>query len=157
MMRVLGVIPARLGSIRLPHKPLQLLACEPLITLVIQRVMEHGLVDLLVVATDAPTIAEVVGRSGVPAVLTDAGHLTGTDRVAEVARRGEFAGFDVVVNVQGDEPFVSREALAGALQRIEEGDDVGTAATPERPTTSAIVGASVATTRRSTSPCSMTR
>jgi 3-deoxy-manno-octulosonate cytidylyltransferase (CMP-KDO synthetase) len=133
MMRVLGVIPARLGSIRLPHKPLQLLAGEPLITRVIQRVMEHGLVDLLVVATDAPTIAEVVGRSGVPAVLTDAGHLTGTDRVAEVARRGEFAGFDVVVNVQGDEPFVPREAVAGALQRIEEGDDVGTAAAPLDP------------------------
>ena len=67
MMRVLGVIPARLGSIRLPHKPLQLLAGEPLITRVIQRVMEHGLLDLLVVATDAPTIAEVAGRSGVSA------------------------------------------------------------------------------------------
>ncbi len=110
-----------------------MLAGEPLITRVIQRVMEHGLVDLLVVATDAPTIAEVARRSGVPAVLTDPGHLSGTDRVAEVARRDEFAGFDVVVNVQGDEPFVTREALAGALQRVEEGDDVGTAAAPLDP------------------------
>jgi 3-deoxy-manno-octulosonate cytidylyltransferase (CMP-KDO synthetase) len=133
MMRVLGVIPARLGSTRLPHKPLQLLAGEPLITRVIQRVMEHGLVDMLVVATDAPTIADVARRSGVPAVLTDAGHLSGTDRVAEAARRREFAEFDVVVNVQGDEPFLSREALAGALQRVEQGDDVGTAAAPLDP------------------------
>ena len=133
MMRVLGVIPARLGSTRLPNKPLQLLAGEPLITRVIQRVMEHGLVDRLVVATDAPMIAEVAERSGVRAVLTDAGHLSGTDRVAEVARRGEFAGFDVVVNVQCDEPFVPREALAGSLQRIEQGDDVGTAAAPLDP------------------------
>ena len=47
-------------------------------------------------------------------------------------RRGEpeFAGFDVVANVQGDEPFVSREALAGAIDRIRQGDDVGTAAAP---------------------------
>jgi 3-deoxy-manno-octulosonate cytidylyltransferase (CMP-KDO synthetase) len=133
MMRVLGVIPARLGSTRLPNKPLQLLAGEPLITRVIQRVMEHGLIDRLVVATDAPVVAEVVERSGVRAVLTDAGHRSGTDRVAEAARRGEFAGFDVVLNVQGDEPFVSREALTGALQRLELGDDVGTAAAPLDP------------------------
>jgi len=133
MMRVLGVIPARLGSTRLPNKPLQLLAGEPLITRVIQRVLEHGLIDRLVVATDAPMIAEVVERSGARAVLTDAGHRSGTDRVAEAARRSEFAGFDVVVNVQGDEPFVSREALTGALQRLELGDDVGTAAAPLDP------------------------
>src|SRR5256885_4867206 len=113
MMRVLGVIPARLGSTRLPNKPLQLLAGEPLITRVIQRVMEHGLIDRLVVATDAPMVVEVVERSGVRAVMTDAGHPTGTDRVAEAARQGELAGFDVVVNIQGDEPFVSRQALAG--------------------------------------------
>jgi 3-deoxy-manno-octulosonate cytidylyltransferase (CMP-KDO synthetase) len=133
MMRVLGVIPARLGSTRLPNKPLQLLAGEPLITRVIQRVMEHGLIDRLVVATDAPMVVKVAERSGVQAVLTDAGHHTGTDRVAEAARQGELAGFDVVVNVQGDEPFVSREALAGALQRLELGDDVGTAAAPLDP------------------------
>ena len=133
MMRVLGVIPARLGSTRLPNKPLQLLAGEPLITRVIQRVLEHGLIDRLVVATDAPMIAEVVERSGARAVLTDAAHRSGTDRVAEAARRGEFAGFDVVVNIQGDEPFVSREALTGALQRLELGDDVGTAAAPLDP------------------------
>jgi 3-deoxy-manno-octulosonate cytidylyltransferase (CMP-KDO synthetase) len=133
MMRVLGVIPARLGSTRLPNKPLQLLAGEPLITRVIQRVMEHGLIDRLVVATDGPMVAEVVERSGVRAVLTDAGHHSGTDRVAEAARQGEFAGFDVVLNIQGDEPFVSREALAGALQRLELGDDVGTAAAPLDP------------------------
>jgi 3-deoxy-manno-octulosonate cytidylyltransferase (CMP-KDO synthetase) len=133
MMRVLGVIPARLGSTRLPNKPLQLLAGEPLITRVIQRVMEHGLIDRLVVATDAPMVVEVAERSGVRAVLTDPGHDSGTDRVAEAAGRGEFAGFDVVVNVQGDEPFVSRQALVGALHRLEVGDDVGTAAAPLDP------------------------
>jgi len=129
-MRVLGVIPARLGSTRLPNKPLQLLAGEPLITRVIQRVVEHGVVQELVVATDSDMIAQVVERAGARAVLTHDGHLTGTDRVAEAAGRAEFAGFDVVANVQGDEPFVSREALAGAIDRIGLGDDVGTAAGP---------------------------
>jgi 3-deoxy-manno-octulosonate cytidylyltransferase (CMP-KDO synthetase) len=129
-MRVLGIIPARLASTRLPNKPLQLLAGEPLITRVIQRVVEHGVLQELVVATDSQMIAQVVGRAGVRAVLTHDGHLSGTDRVAEAAGRPEFAGFDVVANVQGDEPFVSREALAGAIDRIGQGDDVGTAASP---------------------------
>jgi 3-deoxy-manno-octulosonate cytidylyltransferase (CMP-KDO synthetase) len=132
-MRVLGVIPARLGSTRLPNKPLQLLAGQPLITRVIQRVVDHGVMQEVVVATDSPVIAEVVDRMGVRSVLTHDGHLSGTDRVAEVAGRAEFARFDVVANVQGDEPFVSREALAGALGRIELGDDVGTAAAPLAP------------------------
>ncbi|HEY7503650.1 MAG TPA: 3-deoxy-manno-octulosonate cytidylyltransferase [Gemmatimonadales bacterium] len=132
-MRVLGVIPARLGSIRLPNKPLQMLAGEPLITRVIQRVQEHGLVDELVVATDSPMVAQVVERSSVRAVLTSRGHPTGTDRVAEIAARDEFAAFDTIVNVQGDEPFVAREALAGAIERVARGDDVGTAAAPLDP------------------------
>ena len=132
-MRVLGVIPARLGSTRLPNKPLQLLAGEPLISRVIQRVLEHRLTDDLVVATDSPMIVQVVERAGARAVMTDPGHPSGTDRVAEVAARSEYRGFDVVANVQGDEPFLSREALAGALARVEGGDDVGTAAAPLDP------------------------
>jgi 3-deoxy-manno-octulosonate cytidylyltransferase (CMP-KDO synthetase) len=132
-MRVLGVIPARLGSTRLPNKPLQMLAGEPLITRVIQRVQEHGLADELVVATDSPMVAQVVERSQIRAVLTERGHLTGTDRVAEVAARPEFAGFDAVVNVQGDEPFLAREALAGSIERVAQGDDIGTAAAPLDP------------------------
>ncbi|MEO7985471.1 MAG: 3-deoxy-manno-octulosonate cytidylyltransferase [Gemmatimonadales bacterium] len=132
-MRVLAVIPARLGSTRLPNKPLQLLAGEPLITRVIQRVLEHGLTDEVIVATDSPMIAEVVQRAQVRAVLTGDSHLTGTDRVAEAAARPEFAAYDVIVNVQGDEPFVSREALAGAIDRLELGDDIGTAAAPLDP------------------------
>jgi 3-deoxy-manno-octulosonate cytidylyltransferase (CMP-KDO synthetase) len=129
-MRVLGVIPARLGSTRLPNKPLQLLAGEPLITRVIQHVVDLGLVEQLVVATDSQMIAQVVERAGVRAVLTHDGHLAGTDRVAEAAGRAEFAGFDVVANVQGDEPFLPRAALAGAIDRVAQGDDIGTAAAP---------------------------
>jgi len=129
-MRVLGVIPARLGSTRLPNKPLQLLAGEPLITRVIQRVMEHDVLQDLVVATDSHMVAQVVERAGVRAILTNDGHVSGTDRVAEAVGRPEFADFDVVANVQGDEPFLPRAALAGAIERIERGDDIGTAAAP---------------------------
>ena len=132
-MRVLGVIPARLGSTRLPNKPLQLLAGEPLITRVIERVLEHGLIGELVVATDSSRVIQVAERSGVRAVLTDGGHQTGTDRVAEVAARSDCAGFDTIVNIQGDEPFLTREALAGALARVEQGDEIGTAAAPLDP------------------------
>ena len=132
-MRILGVIPARLGSTRLPNKPLQLLAGEPLVTRVIERVREHGLVDSLVVATDSPMVVSVVERSGARAVLTGDGHLNGTERVAETARRSEFKNCDVILNIQGDEPFVSRIALAGALDRVLRGDEVGTAAAPLDP------------------------
>jgi 3-deoxy-manno-octulosonate cytidylyltransferase (CMP-KDO synthetase) len=132
-MRALGIIPARLGSTRLPNKPLQLLAGEPLITRVIERVLDHGLMTALVVATDSPRVAEVVERSSVRAVLTGESHQTGTERVAEVAGRTEFSAFDVIVNIQGDEPFITREAIAGALARVEQGDEIGTAAAPLQP------------------------
>jgi 3-deoxy-manno-octulosonate cytidylyltransferase (CMP-KDO synthetase) len=136
-MRVLGVIPARLGSTRLPNKPLQTLAGEPLITRVVERVLDHGLMSLLVVATDSEKVARVAERSGVPVVLTSATHATGTERVAEVAGRAEFAGFDTIVNIQGDEPFLPREAVAGALSRVEQGDEIGTAVAPLDPSLAA--------------------
>jgi len=129
-MRVLGVIPARLGSTRLLNKPLQLLAGEPLVTRVVQRVAAYDLVDKLVVATDSPMVIQVVQRTGVAAVLTDDHHSTGTERVAEVADRREYRDFDVIVNIQGDEPFLDREALEGSLARVAGGDEVGTAAAP---------------------------
>lgn len=129
-MPVLGVIPARLGSTRLPRKPLQLLAGEPLVNRVAERVREHAVVDRIVVATDAREIAAVVERLGVEVVMTHDRHQTGTERVAEVAGRPEFRGYDLVVNIQGDEPFVTRDAISGSLDRVREGDDVGTVAAP---------------------------
>jgi 3-deoxy-manno-octulosonate cytidylyltransferase (CMP-KDO synthetase) len=129
-MRVLGIIPARLGSTRLPNKPLQLLAGEPLLARVVERVLDHGLVDELVVAVDSTRVAEAVSRHDVKVVLTADTHSTGTDRVAEAAARAEFARFDIVVNIQGDEPFLPREAVAGAVARVAQGDEIGTAAAP---------------------------
>ncbi|TFG51069.1 MAG: 3-deoxy-manno-octulosonate cytidylyltransferase [Gemmatimonadales bacterium] len=129
-MLVLGVIPARLGSTRIPNKPLQNLAGEPLIVRVIQRVQGFGVVDQLVVATDSALVAKVVEVVGVRAILTRANHSTGTDRVAEVAALPEFTGHEVIANIQGDEPFLPRAALVGALEKVAGGADIGTAAAP---------------------------
>jgi 3-deoxy-manno-octulosonate cytidylyltransferase (CMP-KDO synthetase) len=109
------------------------LAGEPLIIRVIERVLEHGLVDELVVATDSSRIADVVKPSRATVVMTDPAHPSGTDRVAEVASRPEFARFEAVANIQGDEPFLTRQALAASLARVAAGDDVGTAAAPLDP------------------------
>lgn len=132
-MPVLSVVPARLGSTRLPHKPLQLLAGEPLVVRVARRLIGLALVDVVVVATEAEEVAQVCRAAGVEAVLTSPEHVSGTDRVAEVAARPEYRHFDIIVNVQGDEPFLPREALRGALKRVRGDDDVGTAAAPLTP------------------------
>ncbi|HEU4786515.1 MAG TPA: 3-deoxy-manno-octulosonate cytidylyltransferase [Gemmatimonadaceae bacterium] len=110
-MRTLAVIPARLGATRLPRKPLRLLAGLPLVVRVWQRVVDAGFAGRVVIATDSREVADAAATAGADAVMTSSSHASGTERVAEVARRPEFGGFDVIVNVQGDEPFVSRRAL----------------------------------------------
>jgi len=128
-MKTLAVIPARLGSTRLPRKPLRLLAGLPLVVRVWQRVVETGVADRIVVATDSAEIVEIVTENGGEVVMTRADHPSGTDRVAEVASRPELASFDAIINVQGDEPFVSREAILGAARMVTEaGFGLGTAA-----------------------------
>jgi 3-deoxy-manno-octulosonate cytidylyltransferase (CMP-KDO synthetase) len=127
---VLGVIPARLGSERLPRKPLQRIAGRTLIEWVWRRVRRFPLVDTLVVATDSDEVASVCRRFGAEAVLTSTAHESGTERVAEVAARPEFAGCEVILNIQGDEPFVTESQLAGAVGMVRDGWDVGTVAAP---------------------------
>ena len=128
-MRALAVIPARLGATRLPRKPLRLLAGLPLVVRVWRRVTEIGVADRVVVATDSDEVARVVQDHGAEAVMTRASHASGTDRVAEVAGRPEFRDFGVIVNVQGDEPFVSMQAVAGAARLVEDSRfSLGTAA-----------------------------
>src|SRR5439155_949050 len=111
---VLCVIPARLASSRLPRKPLLPLAGEPLIVWVARRVADAGVASRVVVATDAREIAAHVERAGYEAILTTTRPESGTERVAEVVAKTEFTGFDLVLNVQGDEPLVAAAALCGA-------------------------------------------
>jgi 3-deoxy-manno-octulosonate cytidylyltransferase (CMP-KDO synthetase) len=127
---VLGVIPARLGAERLPNKPLRLLAGRPLIERVALNARASGSLDEVVVATDAAEVAAAAERAGVRAVLTKLPHESGTSRVAEVAGLEAYRGYAIVVNVQGDEPFLPAAAIAGAVAQVEEGADIGTAAVP---------------------------
>jgi 3-deoxy-manno-octulosonate cytidylyltransferase (CMP-KDO synthetase) len=119
-----------MGAERLPGKPLRQIAGRPLLEWVALNARRSGALDLVVVATEAREVAEVAERVGFRAVLTRASHASGTSRVAEVAELAEYSGFDVVVNVQGDEPFLPAEAIRGAVREVERGADVGTAAVP---------------------------
>lgn len=128
-MSTLAVIPARLGASRLPRKPLRLLGGVPLVVRVLERVQSLGLADRVVVATETDEVAEVVQKAGGEAIITSVAHPSGTDRVAEVAAHPAFAQYDVVVNVQGDEPFMRADAMAGAIAMVREhGFPLGTAA-----------------------------
>ncbi|HET9065833.1 MAG TPA: 3-deoxy-manno-octulosonate cytidylyltransferase [Gemmatimonadales bacterium] len=132
-MPVLIVIPARLGSTRLARKPLQLLAGEPLIVRVIERAREVPGVDHIVVATDAAEVAEAVRGTGVDVAMTRTDLSSGTDRAAAVAIRSDYHRFDIIVNMQGDEPFLPIAAVTGAIDRVRGGDAIGTAAAPMDP------------------------
>ncbi len=133
-MRVLAIIPARRGATRLRDKPLRLLGGKPLIVRVWERVTSLGVADDVVVATDDDAVLAAIEAAGGQAVLTRADHPSGTDRVAEVAARAEFADADVVLNVQGDEPFIDETAVRGAVALVTSGAaPIGTAAVPVSP------------------------
>lgn len=129
----LAVIPARLASERLPRKPLHPILGRPLIERVWSRVAAMSLFETVVVATDAPEILQHCESVGAACVLTDPAHRSGTDRVAEVAEMPPYRDFQVIANVQGDEPLVEEEHLFLALRLVSGGGwDVGTCATPLR-------------------------
>lgn len=128
--KVLGVIPARLGAERLPGKPLRLLGGQPLIQRVALNAQASGALDEVVVASDAEEVLEAARAVGVRGVRTRGDHVSGTSRVGEVAALPEFAGCGIVVNVQGDEPFLPAAAIRAAVGQVVAGWDVGTAAVP---------------------------
>jgi len=129
--QVLGIVPARLASSRLPNKPLYPLLGKPLIEWVWRRVESMSVLDHAVVATDSEEVAEVCRRLGAPVELTSAEHPSGTDRVAELANRAEYESFDFIANVQGDEPLLKEPHLRSAIDLVREGGwQVGTCATP---------------------------
>jgi 3-deoxy-manno-octulosonate cytidylyltransferase (CMP-KDO synthetase) len=128
-LRILAVIPARLGATRLPRKPLRLLAGVPIIVRVMERVRALRVAERVVVATDSEEVIRCVEDAGGEAFPTAVSHPSGTDRVAEVVRAAGLGDFDAVLNVQGDEPFVSGAAVRGALAQVtERGFPLGTAA-----------------------------
>ena len=128
-MGTLVVIPARLGAMRLPRKPLRLLSGLPLIVRVWQRISQMNVADAVVVATDDESVASAVRAVGADCVMTSDEHTSGTERVAEVASQPRFKGYKTNVNVQGDEPFIGSGAVKGAADLVSTGRfPLGTAA-----------------------------
>jgi 3-deoxy-manno-octulosonate cytidylyltransferase (CMP-KDO synthetase) len=104
MPKVAVVIPARYASTRLPAKPLHPIAGKPLVQHVWERCVRAKGVERVIVATDDMRIAEAAFAFGAEVAMTSPKHRSGTDRVAEVAKK--LRGFTHVINVQGDEPLI---------------------------------------------------
>jgi 3-deoxy-manno-octulosonate cytidylyltransferase (CMP-KDO synthetase) len=115
----LVVIPARLGSSRLPRKPLADIGGKPMVVCVAERAKESN-AKRVVVASESPEIQAVCNEHGIECLLTSADHPTGTDRIAEVARLLKLAGNTLIVNVQGDEPLIPPELINQVAQTLAD-------------------------------------
>jgi 3-deoxy-manno-octulosonate cytidylyltransferase (CMP-KDO synthetase) len=133
MFRV--VIPARFASTRLPGKVLLPLHGRPMLHWVCERARASGAAQV-VVATDDERIRVSAEEIGVECVMTSASHLSGTDRIAEVARQLRWAPADIIVNLQGDEPLMPPALIGQVAQLLQDHSDADIA-TLAAPVTSA--------------------
>ena len=134
-IRTLGVIPARLASTRLPRKLLRDLAGRPLLAWTVDAARACPQFESLVVAADSEEVAAVCREIGVAVVMTSPDLPSGTDRMHAVAQMAPWSGYDIYVNVQGDEPFLRQDHIAALLAPFARPDvDVTTlkvACTPD--------------------------
>lgn len=119
-LKILCVIPSRIGSTRLPRKPLLPIQGKPLVQWTYENACRCPFLSKVVVATDSPEIAAVIEQAGGQVEITAATIPTGSDRVAAVARR--YPDMDVVINLQGDEPFIKPQMLAALIEPYLQGD-----------------------------------
>ena len=112
-MQILGIIPARYASTRFPGKPLVDIAGKSMIQRVYDQSKKCHLLNDVIVATDDERIYYHVTRFGGKAVMTSANHQSGTDRCAEVAEK--HPEFNTIVNIQGDEPYISPEQISKVI------------------------------------------
>ncbi len=115
--RVLGVIPARLESVRLPRKPMRPILGHPMIAWVYQGARQSTSLNKLLIATDSEEIAAYCRQTKIPVAMTSREHRSGTDRLVEVMR-SEPA--EIYVNIQGDEPMVTGEHIELLLGPFRE-------------------------------------
>ena len=120
MTQVVGIIPARYASERLPGKPLALIQGRPMIQHVYERAAKAATLQRLVVATDDSRIREAASGFGAEVLMTSPDHLSGTDRVAEAARHLSLPSEALVVNIQGDEPLLQPEVVDQLVQALLE-------------------------------------
>ncbi len=121
-------IPARFAASRLPGKPLRLIAGEPMVLHVARRALDAGAREVWV-ATDDVRIADALAKAEVRIAMTSPDHPSGTDRLAECAAIAGWADGDIVVNLQGDEPFAPSSGIrAVAHALVDSGASMGTLA-----------------------------
>ena len=114
-MKISAIIPARYGSTRFEGKPLADILGKPMIQHVYDGVRQSKLIDEVIVATDDQRILDAVKSFGGKAVMTSPTHSTGTDRVAEVAKKLKS---EIIVNVQGDEPLIKGDIIDKAIRPL---------------------------------------
>ena len=112
-MKIVSMIPARYKASRFPAKLMQDLGGEPVILRTYQAAIETQLFDEVYVVTDSAIIYDVIHKNGGQVIMSDAEHESGSDRIAEAVVDLEV---DVVINVQGDEPFIEKESLTKLIQ-----------------------------------------
>jgi 3-deoxy-manno-octulosonate cytidylyltransferase (CMP-KDO synthetase) len=120
MTRILGIIPARYASTRFPAKPLAEIAGKSMIQWVYTQSSRSSFLNKVVVATDDQRIFDHVRSFGANAVMTSADHVSGTDRCFEALTRQQ-EKYDYVINIQGDEPFIS-PAQIDLLAKLLDGN-----------------------------------
>lgn len=106
-MSILGIIPSRYASTRFPGKPLAVIEGKTMIQRVYERVSQSEILDKVVVATDHELIFNHVRQFGGEVMMTASSHQTGTERCAETANRLHAQNDDILINIQGDEPFIN--------------------------------------------------
>ena len=109
MIKILCVIPSRIGSTRMPRKPLLPIQGKPMVQWVYENASRCNVISKVVVATDSEEIANLITSIGGHVEMTDANIQTGSDRTACVAER--YPDMDVIINLQGDEPFIKPSML----------------------------------------------
>jgi 3-deoxy-manno-octulosonate cytidylyltransferase (CMP-KDO synthetase) len=122
MAEVVGIIPARYYSKRLPGKPLALIDDRPMIQHVYQRAAKAATLERLIVATDDPRIQEAVAQFDGEVLMTSREHSSGTDRVAEAARQLMLTDDAIVINIQGDEPLLRAEMIDSLVCNLQENE-----------------------------------
>ncbi len=114
-LKIIGVIPARYASTRFPGKPLADINGKPMIQRVYESASKSKLIDEVIVATDDKGIFNAVNKFGGRAVMTSRKHKSGTDRIGEVTKKIKC---DIVVNIQGDEPFIDYRNIDKAIEPL---------------------------------------
>ncbi len=124
-MKIVGIIPARYDSTRLPGKPLEMIGDKSLIMRVYDQCKKVSEFEDILVATDDDRIFQHVQESGGKAIMTSKSHESGTERCAEVVGKIDL-DFDFAINIQGDEPFINPDQIRKLMKSLQNNTEVGT-------------------------------